>query len=416
MASGAAVTLGATLDDPLAPPQATIERGIHGLVFTATFPFRRSLMALALAIGVAGPAGANPSLLFDVRTGEVLSHTDAFRRWHPASLTKLMTAYVTFRAIQAGELDMTSPIKVSKNSANEPASKMGYKPGQVMSLDNALKMMIIKSANDIATAVAENVGGSEKAFADRMNQEAARLGMTGSHFVNANGLHSPDQYVTARDLGLLVMAIRTEYPQYAGLFAIEGLSSGKTVMKTYNMLVGRFAGADGMKTGFICPSGFNMVGSATRGDRTLAAVVLGAGSARGRAESAAEMLTMGFAGARKGDATLANLPVYGDPNAAPPNMREDICGKKPAVAQSEAAGDHEKADKKSRYLGDLTRPLKLVAVGLGGATGPVPKARRDREEELDFADVPLPTPRPEYPLPEARPEVKAAAEGDTAPN
>ncbi|MGE0500801.1 MAG: D-alanyl-D-alanine carboxypeptidase family protein [Rhizobiaceae bacterium] len=369
-------------------------------------------MAAALAaFAYASPAAANPTLLFDVKTGQVLSHSDAFRKWHPASLTKLMSAYVTFRAVAAGELAMDSPIKVSKNSSSEPPSKMGFKPGQVMTLDNALKMMIIKSANDIATAVAENVGGSEKAFVERMNAEADRLGMNGSHFVNAHGLHSPDQYVTAHDLGLLVMAIRNEFPQHSGYFAIEGLSAGKKVMKTYNLLVGRFDGADGMKTGFICPSGFNMVGSATRGDRTLAAVVLGAPSSKGRAETAAALLTKGFGGGFQPGSRLSALPVYGDAGAPPPNMREEICAKKPAAAQAENAHEVE-ADEKTSYLGEMTRPPRLVAVGLGGATGPVPKARLAREEEMDFAEVPIPTPRPDH----GPADDKAAAQGDSAQN
>ncbi len=350
-------------------------------------------------------------MLFDVKTGEVLAHTDAFRKWHPASLTKLMTAYVTFRALKDGELAMDSPIKVTRNSANEPPAKMGFKPGQVMRLDNALKMMLIKSANDIATAVAENVGGSEKAFAARMNAEAKRLGMTSSHFVNANGLHSPDQYVTARDLAILVMAIRNEFPEHSDLFAIEGLQSGKSVMKTYNLLVGRFKGGDGMKTGFICPSGFNIVGSATRGNRTLGAIVLGAASSRGRAEAAAEMLTNGFAGALKPGATVTTLAAYGNPDAPPPNMREAICSKKAAAAQSEAGHEAEK-DQKSRFLPDMDHPHRLVMVGLGGATGPLPKAMREKEEQLDFADVPLPTPRPDY----TPADVKAEAQGDATGN
>lgn len=382
-----------------------------------TVPLLRQLTGMltgaVLAVaGLGASASANPSLLFDVKTGEVLQHDRAFQRWHPASLTKLMTAYVTFRAVKDGELALNSPIKVSKNSAAEPPSKMGYKAGQVMSLDNALKMMLIKSANDIATAVAENVGGTEKAFVDRMNAEAARLGMADSHFVNANGLHSPLQFITARDLGILVMAIRNEFPEYAPLFSIEGLQAGKKVLKSYNLLVGRYAGADGMKTGFVCASGFNMIGSATRGDRTLAVVVLGRDSADGRTQVAADLLNQGFAAARSGNVVLATMAADTDRAAPPVDMREAICGKKPAAAQSEAAGEHEKQTKKSPWLEDLDHPIRLATVGLGGATGPIPKARLDMEGK-EFADVPIPTPRPDYtPIDEA----KASMQGDAAAN
>ena len=294
--------------------------------------FLRSLFAGA-ALCLAAPAYAGPSIVFDLSSGQVLAHEDAFQRWYPASLTKLMTAYVTFRAIQAGELDLTSPIKVSKNSASEPPSKMGYKPGQVVALDNALKMLIVKSANDIATAIGENVGGSEPAFVGRMNAEAARLGMTGSHFVNANGLHDVAQYTTAHDLAILARAIRTEFPQHASYFTIEALGAGKKILKSNVDLLGRFDGANGMKTGFICPSGFNLVASATRGGRTLIAVVLGARTPHLRAEQAAELLGNGFDKPSLTPTTLANIQPYGDGRDTASDMRSLICEKKPAKSE-----------------------------------------------------------------------------------
>jgi D-alanyl-D-alanine carboxypeptidase len=354
---------------------------------------RGMIFGLALVGAPLSVASANPTILFDLETGKVLEHQDAFRRWHPASLTKLMTAYVTFRAVAAGELALDSPIEITKHAAAEPPSKMGFKPGSVLTLDNALKMMLIKSANDIAMAVGENVGGSEEQFAARMNVEATRLGMTGSHFVNPNGLHSPDQYTTARDLALLVTAIRQEFPQYAHYFAIQGLKHGKKKLMSYNMLVGRYDGADGMKTGFVCPSGFNMVGSATRGGKTVAVVVLGQVSAITRTDLAAEALDRGFLADGAAAPTLRSLPAYGTPDAPPPDMRQEICEKKPAPAQSEDAGADPDAGK-SPWLEKIPNPT-LVEVKLGGATGPVPLMWRDR---IEYADVPIPTRRPEYPV------------------
>ena len=355
------------------------------------------------------PVWANPVILFDLKTGTVLEHQDAFQRWYPASLTKLMTAYVTFRAIAAGELALSSPIKVTKHSAGEPPSKMGFKPGSVMTLDNALKMMLIKSANDIAMAVGENVGGSQEAFAQRMNAEAQRLGMTGSHFVNPNGLYSPDHYTTAHDLALLVSAIRNEFPQYASYFAIQGLKAGKRTLMSYNKLVGRYSGADGMKTGFVCPSGFNMIGSATRDGRTLVAVVLGAKSAIGRTDIVASLLDRGFQAAGTHGVTLTSLSPYGVSNAAPVDMSDEVCHRKPAAAQSEEAADHEGKKRKSPWLERIPNP-KLVTVALGGATGPVPLAWHDQDAQ-EYADVPIPTPRPDY-----SPVAKATAQGDTVAN
>ncbi|TPJ23387.1 D-alanyl-D-alanine carboxypeptidase family protein [Mesorhizobium sp. B2-7-2] len=372
--------------------------------------FLNLLLAGALALpGLAGTARANPVVLFDLKSGTVLEHQDAFKRWYPASLSKLMTAYVAFRAIQAGEVALDSPIKVTKHSAGEPPSKMGFKPGSVMRLDNALKMMLVKSANDIAMAVGENIGGSQAAFAERMNAEAARLGMVGTHFVNPNGLYSPEQYTTARDLAVLVTALRNDFPQYAPWFSIEGLAVGKKALPNYNLLIGRYPGADGMKTGFVCPSGFNMIGSATRNGRTLVAVVLGEKSAISRAEAAAKLLDQGFEMPAAGSTTLAALKPYGD-TLSPNDMHDEICGKKPKAEQSEAAPEVAAKDKpKSPYQVKLTHPT-LIAVGLGGATGPAPKAFVDQTDQ-NYADVPLPIWRPDRPAPPGAEPLATAAAG-----
>ncbi|TPI49461.1 MULTISPECIES: D-alanyl-D-alanine carboxypeptidase family protein [unclassified Mesorhizobium] len=360
---------------------------------------------------LAGPALANPVVLFDLNSGKILQHQDAFKRWYPASLSKLMTAYVTFRAIAAGEVRLDSPIKVTKHSAAEPPSKMGFKPGSVMRLDNALKMMLVKSANDIAMAVGENVGGSQAAFAERMNAEAVRLGMNGTHFVNPNGLYSPDQYTTARDLAVLVTAIRREFPQYAPWFSIEGLAVGKRAIPNYNLLIGRYPGADGMKTGFVCPSGFNMIGSATRNGRTLVAVVLGEKSAITRAEAAAKLLDQGFDTPAAGSATIATLAPYGD-TISPNDMRDEVCKKKAPAEQSEAPPVVAKNVPKSPYQEKLDHVPTLVAVGLGGATGPTPLAMLAQGSQ-EYADVPIPTWRPDRPAPGAGPTVAgSAAQGD----
>ncbi|TPN49239.1 MULTISPECIES: D-alanyl-D-alanine carboxypeptidase family protein [unclassified Mesorhizobium] len=361
---------------------------------------------------LAGPTLANPVVVFDLKSGQILQHQDAFKRWYPASLSKLMTAYVTFRAIAAGEVQLDSPIKVTKHSAAEPPSKMGFKPGSVMRLDNALKMMLVKSANDIAMAVGENIGGSQAAFAERMNAEAVRLGMNGTHFVNPNGLYSPDQYTTARDLAVLVMAIRREFPQYAPWFSIEGLAVGKKAIPNYNLLIGRYPGADGMKTGFVCPSGFNMIGSATRNGRSLVAVVLGERSAVSRAEAAARLLDQGFGAPAAGSATVATLAPYGD-TVSPNDMHDEVCRKKTPEEQSEAPPALAKDVPKSPYQVKLDHVPTLVAVGLGGATGPAPKAMLDQGGQ-EYADVPIPTWRPDKPQPAGTgPKVAGAdAQGD----
>ena len=349
--------------------------------------------ALGLMALCSAPAVAGPHLVVDLASGKVLAQEDAFRRWYPASLPKLMTTYVVFRAIRAGEITMDSPVRFSAKATREPPSKMGYKTGSVLTVDNAIKILMVKSANDVATAVAESVGGSVAGFAARMNEESRRLGMTGSNWVNAHGLHSDDQYTTARDLALLSIALRKEFPQYASYFSIEAIQAGKAFIENHNTLIARFDGADGMKTGYTCPSGFNLVASATRGGRTVLAVVIGETSVETRAEKAAELLMKGFnSGGGFGSTRINSMQPSGAFQAQATNMREAICS---ASARKERVANRDEDGRRiirSAYIREVDRPRRVIAVGLGGATGPVPEIVRSGV----IADVPIPTPRPDY--------------------
>ncbi|MEZ5810420.1 MAG: D-alanyl-D-alanine carboxypeptidase family protein [Rhizobiaceae bacterium] len=353
--------------------------------------FQRFALAAAMACAVVAALSGNAlsagaTVVIDAGSGRVLSHENAFQRWYPASLTKIMTAYVAFRAIKAGEVTLNSPVRMSKNAAGEPPSKMGYKPGSTMTLDNALKMLLVKSANDVAVAIAESLAGSEAGFARRMNGEARRIGMTGSNFVNPNGLYDRRQYSTARDLALLSATVRREFPQYAHYFKIEGIKAGDKLLRSYNILLGRFEGADGMKTGFICSSGFNLIGSATRGGRTLIAVVLGAESQQQRAEEAAELLARGFDKRRSAGTRVGDLAPYGASRDKAPDMRSTICTKGAQAERWDARDSKGRMIIRTRYLKPMSREPVVVAVGLGGASGPAPEIR---------ANVPIPTPRPD---------------------
>ena len=309
------------------------------------------------------------------------------QRWHPASLTKLMTAYVAFRMIEAGTVTLDSPVRVSKNALRRPPSKMGFAAGSVMTLDNALKMLLVKSANDIAVAIAESLAGSEEAFVARMNAEAARLGMKDSRFANPHGLHDADQYVTARDIALLSRTIRLNYPAYADWFNHDGVTVGDRTIAGFNMLLGRFPGADGMKTGFVCASGFNQVGSATRNGRTLIGVVLGERSAIARTEHLAELLEKGFAGMQPlGPIDLAGAGMVSRP---PLDGRETYCPKT-APGASEAGEPEELS---SPLLAEKKGVLNPIRVGLGPANGPVPP---EAVVFVVMGGVPIPTPRPAY--------------------
>ncbi len=354
---------------------------------------QRWLGACVASLLAVAPAVGGPFIVVDANSGHVLAQEDAFQRWYPASLSKLMTAYVAFRAIDAGEVTLQSPIRISKNAAKEPPSKMGYKPGSVLTLDNALKIIMVKSANDVATAIGESIAGSESAFAGRMNAEATRLGMTGSHWVNAHGLHSEEQYTTARDMALLALAIRRDYPQYASYFAIEGLQAGKATLENHNTLIGRFEGADGMKTGYTCPAGFNLAASATRGGRTILAVLLGEMSSSERAEHAADLIAKGFGTSAQAGPRLESLSPPAPLQPVAIDMRPVVCSQEARQARLENRDDEGNSIVNSPYLHEPNKQPHLVAISLGGATGPKSPYY---PEEVEYADVPIPTPRPDY--------------------
>ncbi|WP_454918361.1 serine hydrolase [Xanthobacter sediminis] len=296
--------------------------------------------ALLLAGLGTGAAHANPILLVEADTGRVLEQQDAGKPWYQASVTKLMTVYVALNAVKNGRLTMDSPLTVSALAASQEPSKMGFKAGTVLTLDNALKMVLVKSANDMAMVVAEGVGGSMPAFVDEMNATAAHLGMTGTHYSNPNGLPDPGQISTARDLAILARALIYHFPEHEMLFRIPAIKLGKRVLRTYNRLIDRYPGADGMKTGFVCGSGYNLVATASRGGKRLIAVILGARSGTARAEEAAMLFEKGFQ-ASWGifGAAAPTLSAIQNLGGEPFDMKPYVCGGKRAVTASEADDD-----------------------------------------------------------------------------
>ncbi|THK35227.1 D-alanyl-D-alanine carboxypeptidase [Ensifer sp. MPMI2T] len=345
------------------------------------------------------PASANPRLVVDVNSLKVYEHQDIFKRWYPASLTKLMTAYTTFRAIKTGQLTLESPVVMTKNAASEPPSKMFYKPGQAMTLDSALKMMLVKSANDVAVAIGETVAGSEPAFIERMNAEARRIGMTSSHFINANGLPGAGQYTTARDLAVLAITLKREFPEYASYFSLEGFTTGKKDYANYNMLIGRFDGADGMKTGFICASGFNQVSSATRGGRSVISIVLGEDSLGARADESARLLQMALTTSDAGKQSLTQIAPYGEGRDMVADISKEICSKAAAKVRSEGRDEAGRQKLLSPYIHEINRPLKLAFAGLIPGSDKTAKAGGDvagQGDVAEIANVPIPVPRPSF--------------------
>ncbi|WP_208642257.1 D-alanyl-D-alanine carboxypeptidase family protein [Methylobacterium terrae] len=291
-----------------------------------------------LAAGTAGAVTA-PMLVVDVDSGKVIYSQGATDPWYPASITKLMTTYVALDMVRQGRASMDQLLTISEAAAAEPPSKMGFKPGTQLTLDNALKIIMVKSANDVAWAIGENLGGSIDGFAAQMNETAQRLGMRDSRWTNPNGLPDPRQWTSARDMAVLGRALLRDFPENRDLFSISAIQFGRAVMPNHNGLLGRYAGVDGMKTGFICSGGFNVVASANRNGRRILTVVMGQASARERDLKAADLFDYGFgqSGFGWGGQTLNDLPTSSI--AAPPDMRPYICDKRrpmPTDADSSA--------------------------------------------------------------------------------
>jgi D-alanyl-D-alanine carboxypeptidase len=286
-------------------------------------------LAAAAALVQPRPAAAEALLLVDAESGKVLFAENAARPWYPASLTKLMTAYVTLHAIKEGRVTPDKLLTVSANAMAQQPSKMGFKVGIKVTVDNALKMMIVKSANDMAVVLAEGVGGSVPAFAEEMNRAAQQLGMTQTHFVNPNGLPDEGQITSARDLAILTRALIHEFPDYALYWHISALKFGRRIIRNHNPLVDRYPGTDGMKTGFTCASGLNLVATVTRGDRRLIAVVLGSRTSAERTEKVLELFERGFNGGAVSWFTpsLGTVDALQPVNMPPPDLHEEVCGK-----------------------------------------------------------------------------------------
>jgi D-alanyl-D-alanine carboxypeptidase len=371
------------------PPARRLAAAVLGLAF--------SLLAVTSSL-------AGPKLLVDMQTGDVLHAEDAGAPWHPASLTKLMTAYVTFQAIADGRITLDSLVTMTRDAANQAPARSGLAVGNTLTLKDALYVLLVKSANDMAVAIAEAVDGSTDRFAAEMNATAAKLGLMRTHYDNVNGLPDDGQVTTARDLAVLTIDLRRTFPQYADIFRTREVKLDNVYLKSDNDLLNKFSGTDGMKTGFICSSGLNIVATAHRNGRELMAIVLGGSSGRERDEMAAQMLLRGFAGEYpdKGESVVNLLD---DLTSPPTDMAPYICGKK----AKEYVRDQRKAypmglPGKPSYLTDKIASIVYNATDLGPAGGPAvataadtPDAQGDGDGPPDAAaktaDAPTPMPR-----------------------
>lgn len=281
-----------------------------------TQPARRLLLSVGLALSVAlsgttlpAPAQAAPSawtqqpkyaaIVVDAKTGEVLYAKRADSQRYPASITKVMTLYLVMEQLASGKLNLDDRVVISPRAAAQSPTKLGLRPGDTISVDDAMKALATKSANDIAVALAEHIGGTESRFAALMTLRAKELGMNNTHFANASGLPDSRQLTTARDLAILSRAVMRDYPQYYKLFSTRSFEFRGQSIRTHNRLLGRVPGVDGIKTGFTNASGYNIAVSGVQDGRRLITIVLGGPSGAARDNNAEDLMLTGFSVMRR---------------------------------------------------------------------------------------------------------------------
>jgi len=252
---------------------------------------------ILLMLSVASVAQANPryaGIVVDLDNGEVLYAENADERRYPASLVKMMTLYMTFEALESGRLSLHQSLPVSAYAAAKPAVKLWLPAGSTITVDQAIRALAVRSANDVAAVLAEALGGSEGMFALQMTERARELGITATTFKNASGLPDSGQVTTARDMVHLSVRVMNDFPQYYHYFGLQSFSFNGKTHNSHNRLVRNYPGADGLKTGFIRASGFNVATTATRGNRRLVGVVMGGFTSKSRDAHMADLLDRSF--------------------------------------------------------------------------------------------------------------------------
>ena len=314
------------------------------------------------------------AMVMDARSGEVLHSENADTRLHPASLTKMMTLYVAFQAIERGEISLDTDVTISRAAAAEPPSKLGLRPGQKIKLRYLIRAAAIKSANDAAHAIGEAIEGSEAAYARRMNRTAAAMGMTRTNFKNMHGLTEEGHMSSARDMTILGRHMLYDFPEYYNLFSRRSTDAGIAhVNNTNRRLLDAYRGADGIKTGYTRAAGFNLVASAERGGTRIIATVFGGRSTVSRNQRVAELLDLGF---QKAPSRVAlRKPVKPDaiPGRGPGagDVEEQVVAAVAAVSGRPAAG------KTIRLVTAVSVSLRPVARPGSGTPAPMVAALKD---------------------------------------
>jgi len=301
------------------------------------------------------------SYVVDADTGEVLHATNEETRNYPASLTKMMTLYLVFDRLEKKRWSLATNLKVSRRAERQPASKLGLRRGTTITVEQAILALVTKSANDVATVIAENISGRERNFALKMTAKARSLGMSQTTFRNASGLPHRAQLSTAKDMSILARALLRDFPQYYHYFSTESFTFQGLTHSNHNKLLKTYPGSDGFKTGYIRASGFNLVASATRNGRRLIGIVFGGRSSSHRNRHMTSLLDKGFAvlSKRQGQQLIAEAPSAAPVKRASAQAANGVTrdvwavqvGAFSHISQAQAAA--EKAmDKAPRYLGD----------------------------------------------------------------
>ncbi|RUU12970.1 D-alanyl-D-alanine carboxypeptidase, partial [Mesorhizobium sp. M7A.T.Ca.TU.009.01.3.2] len=324
-----------------------MRKALLGIVSKSTSPLK-TMMIVALAMTfvfgdvASSLAARQAAIVVDAKTGKVLYSADANGRRYPASLTKMMTLYLTFEAMAKGKISRNTPVVFSAKASAEAPTKLGVKPGGSVTVETAILSIVTKSANDSATALGEMLGGNETTFARMMTAKARALGMNGTVFRNANGLPNPGQFTTARDMATLGIALREHFPQYYGYFSQRSFLYGRKRINGHNRLLGRIKGVDGIKTGYTRASGFNLVSSVSDGNRRIVGVVMGGTSGGSRDNQMANLINtyLPRASTRGGGALVAkaggNNPITALAKVLLPKHDAPTPDDKPVIAQDDA--------------------------------------------------------------------------------
>lgn len=335
--------------------------------------------------GASAETPAFAAIVVDANSGRTLYARNPDELRHPASVTKVMTLYLLFEQLERGRFRLDSPLEISPHAAAQAPSKLGLAPGQTIDVENAIKAVVTKSANDIAAAIAENIAGDEERFAEMMTRKAHALGMSRTHYANASGLPDSEQITTARDLTILGRAVQERFPAYYRYFSTPVFFYHGQAHRNHNHLLGRIDGIDGIKTGYTRASGFNLLTSVRRGGRRIVAVVMGGPTAAAR------------------DRTMARLIADYVPEGSPLRTAPAIAEDSPAEAVASAEGDEQEA------------APAAPAVAPAVPAPPQPQAK-ERGEKIRPAFVPGGQMRAEAPMAPQAPhgQVRSSADGSTS--